>query len=62
MEQNQFLQANEAQCCVDYCKTSFNAAGNEVVNAYKCGQKSLSSSDIWHIQKNRKDPAIRKEF
>jgi hypothetical protein len=45
---------NETQCCIDYCKTSFIIAEQEVVNMYKCNQKQLSSSEVWNIQRQKK--------
>jgi hypothetical protein len=51
---------SEAQCCIDYCKTSFNVSGQEVVNNYKCNQRQFSASEMWNIQKNRKQSAIRR--
>ena len=46
--------SNEAQCCIDYCKTSFTADDQKIVNSYKCNQKKLSSSDMWNIQKQKR--------
>ena len=49
-------QSNEraAQCCIDYCITPFEVAGEAFVNTYRCGQRTLSVADVWNIQKNRK--------
>ena len=49
---NQTVQ-NEKECCID-CKTSFTVAGGELVNNYKCHQKEFTSSDLWSIQKQRR--------
>lgn len=48
-------QNNESQCCIDYCKTSFNSGEQEVTNTRKCNQKQLSSADVWNIQKNKRE-------
>ena len=45
---------NNSQCCIDYCKTSFKTADNEIVNVYKCNQQSFSTSDMWNIQRKKK--------
>lgn len=45
---------NKAQCCVDFCKTSFKVADQEVVNSYRCDQKPFTTSDMWYIQKSKK--------
>jgi len=50
---------NESQCCVDYCATSFNVDGTEVVNRYPCNQKQFSPADLWNIQKNRRNFSIK---
>jgi hypothetical protein len=54
---NQTVQ-NDGQCCIDYCKTSFNVSGQEVVNNYKCNQRQFSASDMWSIQKQRRQFAV----
>lgn len=46
---------SEAQCCVDYCETTFEGSGQQVVNSYKCNQKHFSASDMWNIQRNKRD-------
>lgn len=56
---NQSPETNES-CCVSYCKTRFQGSGQEIVNTYKCHQKSFSASDMWNIQKSRKPAIIRK--
>jgi hypothetical protein len=43
---------------VDYCKRTFNAPGHQVVNSYKCNQKQFSSSDMWSIQRQRRQITI----
>ena len=45
---------SNSQCCIDYCKTSFKTADNEIVNVYKCNQQSFSTSDMWNIQRKKK--------
>lgn len=51
--------SNEAQCCIDYCKTSFSIAGKEVVNNYKCNQRPFSVPDLWSISRKKKDVHIK---
>ncbi len=58
MNNNYQTTASEAQCCVDYCQTSFSVDGKEMVNNYKCGQESFTSSQMWSLEKNRQTPAI----
>ena len=50
---------NDAQCCVDYCRTTHNVAGQEVINNYRCNQQAFSASDLWKLQKDKKEFAIR---
>lgn len=52
-------QNQSAQCCVDYCTTTFSDNEQTIVNAHKCEGKKLSSSDIWNIQKQRKEVSLR---
>ena len=52
---NNLDQNSESQCCLDHCKTSFNAGGQEVINLHKCDQRQLSSADVWNIQKNKRE-------
>lgn len=47
------------QCFVNYCKTSYNVAGQEVENKYKCNQQTFSTSDMWRITRSKKAVAIR---
>ena len=47
------------QCFVNYCKTSYNVAGREVENNYKCNQQAFSASDMWRISRNKKPVSIR---
>ncbi len=42
------------QCCTDFCTKTFNTPNGEIVNAYKCSRKEFSASDIWNIQKQRR--------
>ena len=48
----------DAQFGVDYCKRTFNASGQLVINSYKCNQKQFSASDMWSIQKQRRQITI----
>lgn len=54
MNVNNNQTANKAQCCVDFCSTSFKVADQEVVNSYRCDQKPFTTSDMWYIQKSKK--------
>lgn len=40
---------------IDFCSTNFEVGGEQVVNNYKCGDKKLSSPDLWNIQKSRRE-------
>jgi hypothetical protein len=55
---NQTAQ-NEPQCCIDYCRTSFNVSGQELVNNYKCDRQPFSTSDLWRIRRKKKEVSIR---
>ena len=57
IKNNQTVQ-NEKECCIDYCKTSFNVSGQEVVNHIKCDQQPFTASDLWSIQKQRRQFTI----
>lgn len=48
-------QPGDSQCCVDHCQTTFQGAEQEVVNNYKCNQKRFSISNMWRIQKNKRE-------
>ena len=48
----------ENQDFIDLCTTTFSASGEEIVNTYKCNQKQFSPSDIWNIQKQKRQFAI----
>lgn len=52
-------QNQNAQCCVDYCATSFNDGDQTIVNSYKCNSKKISSADVWNLQKQRKEVSLR---
>jgi hypothetical protein len=43
---------------VDFCTATFIISVEEIVNAYKCNQKQFSTSDIWNIQKQKRQLAI----
>ena len=57
------MKQEDAHFAVDYCKRTFNAPGQQVVNAYKCNQGKLTTADIWNIQRQRRQiirgPGIR---
>lgn len=46
---NNQTENNAAECSIDYCKTSFNVAGQEVINTYKCDQPAFSNANMWNI-------------
>ena len=48
----------DAHFGVGYCRRTFNAPGQQVVNSYKCNQKQFSASDMWSIQKQRRQITI----
>jgi hypothetical protein len=49
---------NDVQYAAGYCKQTFHTSGEPVVNSYKCNQKQFSASDMWSIQKHRRQIAI----
>jgi len=49
---------SDAQCCVEYCTTTYNVTGQEVVNNYRCNQPSFSTSDLWRLRKNKTETRI----
>jgi hypothetical protein len=51
-------QDQNAQCCIDYCTTSFSYGEQRVVNTYKCDGKKLSHGDVWKIQRQRKEVTL----
>jgi len=51
-------QNKEGQCFIDFCTTTFSTSGGEVANSYKCNQKKFSTSDIWSIQKRKRQFTI----
>lgn len=46
---------NPIECCPGSCKTVYEVAGIAIVNNYRCGQRPFSVSDMWHIQRSKKD-------
>ena len=54
MNNNQ-TETTEAKCCIDFCTNNFEVAGENLTNNYKCNEKKFSSSDMWNIQKNRRE-------
>lgn len=47
-------QTQALRCCVDYCQTNFNVAGQLVSNNFKCNQRHFNSADLWFMQKQMK--------
>lgn len=43
------------ECCADVCNKTFHVEEREIVNTYKCTKRKLSASEIWNIQKNKKE-------
>jgi hypothetical protein len=52
-------KTNIAQCCVDYCTTTFKTGSEQIENSYKCNSKKLSAAEAWKLQKQRKTPVVR---
>jgi hypothetical protein len=52
-------ETNETPCCFDYCRMTYNVAGQEVVNNYKCDQSFFSIYDLWRIRKKARQFSIR---
>ena len=50
---------NEEQCCIDSCTKTYVTEETTIVNAYKCDSKALVTSDVWNIQKQRRQQTIR---
>jgi len=55
---NNQTQTNQQEISIDYCRTSYNVAGLEVINNYKCGRRSLSTSDLWKIRRSKREFTI----
>lgn len=49
---------SEAGCCAAYCSTTYQVAGQEVVNNYKCNQPHFSAYDLWQIRRQRRTFAL----
>jgi len=49
---------NEAQDANGHCQKTFSTSGEPVVNSYKCNQKQFSASDMWRIQKQRRQITV----
>lgn len=56
---NSLAQSNDAQCCIDYCTNTYQVAGQEVVNHYRCNQPPFSNSDLWRIRRNKRATRVR---
>jgi hypothetical protein len=52
------IETNEAKSFTGYCSKSFEIEDQTVVNSYKCNGKKLSTSDLWTIQKNKRQFSI----
>lgn len=55
MNNNNQTETKNLKTGSEFCSTSFEAAGEQVVNNYKCNEKKLTASDLWHIQKGRRE-------
>ena len=51
-------KSNDLQYGISHCKKTFISSGEPVVNSYKCNQKQFATSDMWGIQKQRKQITI----
>jgi hypothetical protein len=55
MEQNNNqIETNESKCCIDYCNQVIESDSQQVTNSYKCGQAKFSTSELWNIEKRRR--------
>ena len=52
---NDQTETMEPKNGIDFCSTNFEVGGAQLVNVYKCNEKKLTSSDLWNIQKRRKE-------
>lgn len=52
---NDQTETMESTSGVDFCSTSFEVGGQQLINNYKCNEKKLSSPDLWNIQKSRRE-------
>lgn len=57
---NATANVNNATCCVDYCRTSFQTPTTTIVNNYKCGQSPFTAAELTQIQNQRKATRRRK--
>ena len=55
MNNNNQTETMESKSGIDFCTTSFEAAGQPLINNYKCNEKKLTSPDLWNIQKSRRE-------
>ncbi len=56
---NNLSVQNGTECGMHYCKKTFDISGRQIVNNFKCNQKKFSTSDMWNIERNKKQFAIR---
>lgn len=52
---NDQTETMESKSGTDFCSTNFEAAGQQLVNNFKCNEKKLTSTDLWNIQKSRRE-------
>jgi|GraSoiStandDraft_50_1057286.scaffolds.fasta_scaffold6428928_1 hypothetical protein len=45
---------NNNQIKSNYCSKEFNVDGQQIINTYQCSDKKFNASDLWQIQKNKK--------
>jgi hypothetical protein len=56
---NSFTENHDAQCGIDYCSTTYQVDGREVINNYRCNRKPFSATDLWRLRKMRRDFTTR---
>lgn len=54
MTNSQQQEQLSSACCADFCARYFETEETTVVNQYKCNDRKLAVSDLWRIQKQRK--------
>lgn len=52
---NKQNKKSQSLCCIDYCETIFHTQGEEILNRYRCNQRTFTSANYWRIEKNRRD-------
>jgi len=53
MNNNQ-TETTEKKCCEESCTNTYAVNDRQVTNSYKCNQPKFSLTELWHIEKRRK--------